>query len=114
MQITADGLTRATLARQLLLTRHRLTAPEAIGRVAGLQAQEAASPYLALWNRLDGFDAAELDAAFASHAVVKATLMRATLHAVPAADYPDFRAAMLPILRIMALNDRRFTDTATG
>ncbi len=34
-------------------------------RLVALQAQAAPSPYLALWNRLDGFDPADLDAAFA-------------------------------------------------
>jgi Winged helix DNA-binding domain len=59
---------------------------EAVRRVVALQAQQAASPYLALWNRLAGFDPADLDAAFADHAVVKATLMRITPHAVHAGD----------------------------
>ncbi len=41
-----------------------------------LQAQEAPSPYLALWNRVEAFDADELDLAFASQDVVKAQLLR--------------------------------------
>ena len=68
MRLTARRLNRAALDRQLLLRRERLPVVEAVRRVVGLQAQEPASPYLALWNRLDGFDTAELDAAFAEHA----------------------------------------------
>jgi hypothetical protein len=42
---------------------------------------------------------------------VKASLIRLTLHAVHAEDYPAFHAAMLPSLRASRLNDRRFTTT---
>jgi Winged helix DNA-binding domain len=106
MRLTARQLNRATLARQMLLRREAVDVAEA---VVALQAQEAASPYLALWNRLADFDPGHLDAAFAGHAVVKATLMRITLHAVHAGDYPAFRGAMLEILRGSRLYDRRFT-----
>jgi winged helix DNA-binding protein len=51
------------------------------------------------------------DAAFANQTVVKATLMRITLHAVHAEDYPAFHNAMLPSLRAARLSDRRFIDT---
>lgn len=98
MKITAQELNRATLSRQLLLTREPLTVPEGVRRVVALQAQHPASPYLALWNRLVGFTPAELDAAFVQRSVVKATLMRITLHAVHAEDYQVFRAAMQPTL----------------
>ena len=109
--LTVRRLNRATLARQLLLGRERLDVAEAVRRVVALQAQEAASPYLALWNRLDRFDPAGLDAAFADRAVVKATLMRITLHAVHAEDYPAFHAAMVSSLRASRLHDRRYTST---
>ncbi|HWG84579.1 MAG TPA: winged helix DNA-binding domain-containing protein, partial [Deinococcales bacterium] len=109
--VSARQLNRATLDRQLLLRRESLGVPEAVRRVAALQAQEAASPYLALWNRLTGFDAAELDAAFAERRVVKATLMRVTLHAVHRDDYPFFHEAMLGRLRQSCLGDLRFTSS---
>lgn len=106
MEVTARELNRATLARQLLLHREAVGAADAVRRVVGLQAQQAASPYLALWNRVEGFDPAELDAAFATGEVVKATLMRITLHAVHADDYPTFRQAMEPTLRAARLGGR--------
>ena len=62
MQLTTRRLNRATLARQLLLGREPLEVAEGVRRVVALQAQEAASPYLALWNRLAPFDPAGLDA----------------------------------------------------
>ena len=109
--LSARRLNRATLARQLLLGREPLDVTDAVRRVVALQAQEAPSPYLALWNRLDRFDPAGLDAAFAAQAVVKATLMRITLHAVHAEDYPAFHAAMVSSLRASRLHDRRYTST---
>src|SRR5207247_7818759 len=86
VRLTARQLNRATLGRQLLLRRKRLGVVEAARRVVALQAQEPASPYIALWNRLTDFDPADLDRAFADHAIVKATLMRITMHAVDRTD----------------------------
>ncbi|GAA2767855.1 winged helix DNA-binding domain-containing protein [Streptomyces paradoxus] len=106
MDITALELNRATLGRQLLLGREVLGAGEAVRRVVALQAQHAASPYVALWNRLAGFAPAELDAAFSERAVVKATLMRITLHAVHADDYQVFREAMQQTLYASRLGYR--------
>jgi hypothetical protein len=111
MSLTPRRLNRATLARQLLLERAAVDAPEGVRRVVALQAQQAASPYIALWNRLEAFDPAQLDAAFASGAVVKATLMRNTLHAVRSEDHPAFHAAMQPTLRGSCVHDRRFTGS---
>lgn len=109
--MTKRQLNRATLGRQLLLRREPLPVVEAVRRVVGLQAQEPASPYLALWNRVTGFEPAELDAAFADARVVKGQLLRITLHAVAAEDYPAFHAAMRHPLRASRLGDRRFTST---
>jgi winged helix DNA-binding protein len=111
MSLTARQLNRATLGRQLLLRRERLDVVDAVRRVFALQAQEPASPYLALWNRLADFDPADLDAAFAEGSVVKASLIRLTLHAVHAEHYPAFHTAMLSSLRGSRLNDRRFTTS---
>ncbi|MGH9173165.1 MAG: winged helix DNA-binding domain-containing protein, partial [Vicinamibacterales bacterium] len=111
MRLTPRSLNRSTLGRQLLLRRESLGVADGLRRLVALQAQQPASPYLAIWNRLAGFDAADLDAAFADGTVVKATLMRITLHAAHAGDYPAFREAMQPTLRAGRLADRRFTAT---
>ncbi|WP_406302273.1 winged helix DNA-binding domain-containing protein [Streptomyces sp. NBC_00885] len=109
MKVTAQALNRATLARQLLLGRESLDVQDAVRRVVALQAQEPASPYIALWNRLSGFDPAGFDLALAGLQTVKATLMRLTLHAVHAEDYRTFREAVEPTLRGSRLGDPRFT-----
>src|SRR3954471_19983172 len=111
MRLTARQLNRATLARQLLLQREPVPVVDAVHRVVALQAQSPASPYLALWNRVAGFDAAALDAAFADRSIVKASLMRITLHAVAADDYPAFQHAVVNLLRAARLNDDRFKNT---
>jgi hypothetical protein len=111
MKVTARGLNRATLGRQMLLRRERLGAVDAVRRIVALQAQEPASPYIALWNRLARFDPSDLDRAFADAAIVKGQLLRITLHAVDAADYPAFHLAMQRSLRAARLYDRRFTRT---
>ena len=85
--LTERELNRALLARQLLLRRRRLPVVRAVERVGALQAQWPPSPYLALSSRLDGFDKAALMRAVERRRLVKATLMRATLHLVSAADY---------------------------
>ncbi|GAA1936605.1 winged helix DNA-binding domain-containing protein [Streptomyces durmitorensis] len=106
MKISERELNRATLSRQLLLERAPLTVQDGVRRVVALQAQHPASPYLALWNRLATFTAAELDTVFAGRSVVKATLMRITLHAVHAEDYPAFRSALQPTLYASRLGSR--------
>ncbi|MEU2505359.1 winged helix DNA-binding domain-containing protein [Streptomyces sp. NPDC007863] len=109
--LTSQDLNRATLARQLLLAREPMAVEEAARRVVALQAQQPGSPYVALWNRVAGFDPAALDAAIEGFRLVRSTLMRITLHLVHADDYRPFRAAVEPTLRGSRLRDRRFTDT---
>jgi len=111
MRLTPHQLNRSTLQRQLLLRREQLSVVEAFGRVLALQAQEPPSPYLALWNRIERFDPAELEAAFTNQDVVKATLMRITQHAVLAVEYPLLHEAMQGTLCGSRLNDRRFRST---
>ena len=109
--VSPDQLNRSTLQRQLLLRRESVTVPEAVHRIAALQAQAPAAPYVALWNRIAELDFDAVDQAFAERLVVKASLMRITLHAVAADDYPTFHTACTSILRASRLNDRRYRDT---
>ncbi|CAA9586417.1 MAG: hypothetical protein AVDCRST_MAG18-3921 [uncultured Thermomicrobiales bacterium] len=92
-------LTASFLARQLLLERRSLPVAEAIRHLGALQAQYSPSPHIALHARLDGFQQADLEAALRDRTVVKATLMRGTLHLVAASDYAAFAAAWHPQAR---------------
>lgn len=91
---TREALTYETMVRQGLSSRRPVGVTDAVRSVLALQAQEPAAPYLALWNRIDGFDANDLDRALADGAIVKASLFRFTLHAIDADDIPWARAAM--------------------
>ena len=92
--LTLRELNRTVLLRQMLLRRERLSVVRAVERLAGLQAQSPPSPYLALWSRVEGFERRALDRALLSRRVVRALLMRATIHTVSARDLPYFDAAV--------------------
>jgi len=94
-------LNRATLARQLLLERGDLPVSEAIERVAGLQAQAPAPPFAGLWTRLRDFDPDELRRLIAAREVVRATMMRHTVHLMTTRDYLRFRGPIQPALERM-------------
>jgi hypothetical protein len=98
MTITARALNRASLVRQMLVEREPIAVTEAVRRMVAVQAQHPASPYVGLFNRVAGFDPHELDAAFTAGVVVKATLMRGTLHAVHTDEHLNFRAAIMPMM----------------
>jgi hypothetical protein len=102
--LTLRELNRATLARQLLLERARLDVPTAIHRLGALQGQRPRAPYVALAARLEGFEREDLSRALHDRTVVRATLMRETLHLVTAADYPHDAVAMAPYFRNLRAN----------
>jgi len=92
------ALNRATLARQLLLDRVELPVTEAVGRLAGLNAQDVEPPYLTLWARLAGFERDALTRALEDRAVVRGVLLRGTQHLVTAADYLAWRPLLQPVM----------------
>jgi len=92
--LTLRELNRATLARQLLLERRRLPVAVVLERLVGLQAQWPPAPYVGIWTRTTNFKRDRLERELVRGAVVKATVMRQTLHLVTPRDYALFRAAM--------------------
>src|SRR2546429_1016061 len=93
--LTLRELNRALLARQFLLKRQKVGVVEAIERLACLQGQWAPSPYVALWSRLSGFVREQLTRSVDRGEIVKATLMRATLHLVSAREYAAYSLATM-------------------
>lgn len=92
--LTLRELNRATLARQLLLDAKRLSPAKVIERLVGMQAQWPAAPYVGIWTRTTSFRRESLERELRRGAVVKATMMRQTLHLVTRRDYGLVRAAM--------------------
>jgi Winged helix DNA-binding domain len=96
-QLSSRALNRATLARQLLLRREALPAIDAVRHLVGLQAQVPHDPYTGLWSRLDGFRPEELSALLERREVVRAGVMRGTLHLVTADDCLVLRSLTQPV-----------------
>src|SRR4029077_21225957 len=92
--LTLRELNRATLARQLLLEPRRLAATAVIERLVGMQAQWPSAPYVDIWPRTTSFRRQTLERAIQSGEVLKATVMRQTLHLVTRRDYALLRSAM--------------------
>ena len=92
--LTLRELNRATLARQLLLERKRLSPTAVIEHLVGMQAQWPAAPYVGVWTRTTSFRRQALERELARAAIVKATVIRQTLHLVTRRDYGLFRAAL--------------------
>ncbi len=92
--LTLRELNRATLARQLLLERRRLSPTAVVERLVGMQAQWPPAPYVGVWTRTTSFRRGGLERDLRSGRVLKATAMRQTLHLVTPRDYALIRAAM--------------------
>ncbi|WP_372671959.1 winged helix DNA-binding domain-containing protein [Amycolatopsis kentuckyensis] len=95
--VSRQALNRATLERQLLLRRAKMSAFDAVEHLAGLQAQAPFPPYYALWARLHGFRPADLATLLESRRVVRIALMRGTVHLVTAADALAWR----PVVQVL-------------
>ncbi len=92
--LTLRELNRATLVRQLLLERKRSSPKALIERLVGIQAQWPRAPYVGIWTRTAGFRRAALERELARGTVIKAPVMRQTLHLVTPSDYALIRSAM--------------------
>ncbi len=95
---TRRELGRATLARQLLLERVAMDPLDAVRHLAGLQAQTAQTWYGALQSRLIDFDPLVLSDALEQRRVVRATLMRGTIHLVSAEDALEWEPLLHPVV----------------
>ena len=106
--LSLRALNRATLDRQLLLRRHPLTAQQAVRQLAGLQGQAPLAPYVGLWTRLSAFIPDDLSNLLTERTVVRAAVMRGTVHVLDAADFAAFRPLFSPLFAsVLGSNFRR-------
>jgi hypothetical protein len=95
--LSVRALSRATLARQLLLERAPKKVPATLEHLVGMQAQAPDAPYVGLWTRLDGFGTGQLAGLIEDRKAVRAALMRATVHLVTAKDLAALRPWVQPV-----------------
>jgi hypothetical protein len=99
MILSDRALNRALLARQMLLERRTdVSVSDAIAKLVALQAQLARPPFLALWSRLADFSREQLATPVADRKLVRATMMRGTIHLLAADDYCEWRGVIHPCL----------------
>ncbi|HEX2036936.1 MAG TPA: winged helix DNA-binding domain-containing protein, partial [Chloroflexota bacterium] len=96
--LSRRALNRATLARQLLLSRRQLPVAQAIEHLVGLQAQTPHTWYVGLWTRLEGFRPPLVADLLAERRVVRLALMRSTIHLVTARDCLFLRPLVQPVI----------------
>ena len=91
------ALSRALLARQLLLNRRNLSASATLERLVGMQAQAPNLPYVGLWSRIEGFRHEQLSSLVASKRAVRMSLMRNTIHLVTTKDALGLKPLFTPL-----------------
>jgi len=96
--LSLRALNRATLARQLLLEPSKLSAPAALERIGGLQAQWPKPPFVGLWARLANFKREDLSTVLRKRQAVRATMMRGTIHITSTKDFLATRPVLQPVL----------------
>lgn len=93
-------LNRTLLERQFLLRGSRLDRPERLASwMCGLNAQYASSAFLSAWVRVSDFSEEAFRRSILNGRMVRASLMRGTLHIVEKEDYSEWRPLMQPVLR---------------
>lgn len=96
---TPGQLNRALLDRQQLLERSTETLPMVVERMGGIQMQYAPAGYIGLWSRMRDFTRPMLTQALEQRDVIQATMLRATIHTVSAADYWPMMAGIRRVNR---------------
>jgi hypothetical protein len=90
--LTDRALNRATLMRQGLLARQKMSVVAMLEHLIGLQGQVHKAPYVGLSSRLTKFAIPDLEELLENRRAVRATLMRCTLHVVTADDFLAIRS----------------------
>ncbi len=106
--LTWEQVAAFRLARHRLLDRSESDLVRVCGEVCGVQSQLDSAGRLALWARMDTLGKGEVeDALWRTRSLVKASLMRQTLHLIPSADHALYMAALktsrvAAVLRVLA------------
>jgi hypothetical protein len=112
--LTRLALNRATLERQLLLRRAKMSPLDAIEHLGGLQAQAPFPPYFGLWARLHSFRPEHLSQLILDREVVRIALMRGTVHLVTAADALAWRPLVQVIMERDLASNTQHTPQIAG
>ncbi|MEV6103407.1 winged helix DNA-binding domain-containing protein [Streptomyces sp. NPDC051940] len=97
--LTQRTLNRTLLQRQFLLARTSAVPPyDVIRRLVAVQAQEHNWPYVGLWTRIEGFAKDDLVRLLADRSVVRATMIRRTVHLAAAEDFRWLRPTVEPVV----------------
>lgn len=96
-EISLRALNRTLLLRQHLLERTDMPAADLIQHLVAVQGQEPNWPYVGLWTRLTGFRHEELAKLLDDRTVVRATMIRRTVHLATAADFRWIYPTVRPV-----------------
>lgn len=97
LEITLEQATRFTLKSHFLTERTKNGVLRVISRISGLNSQTARAPYVSLWSRVRNFAREQFDRAlYEDKLLIKAWLMRGTVHTIPSDEYPIFQKALGP------------------
>ena len=89
------------LGRQLLNQDKRRSPADIVERLAGMNAQTKRGPVVGMWTRTAGYDHGEYVAALRRYDLVRANLMRGTVHLVTRRQYLAWRACLQPVAERM-------------
>jgi hypothetical protein len=94
--VSLKQINRSYLRRQLLLERVSMPTADAISHLVALQAQDVMPPYVGLWSRLENFDWNDLHQGLLDKSLVRATMLRSTVHLATRQDALRIIPKMLP------------------
>jgi hypothetical protein len=107
-RVNLEAISRFRLGRHHLLDEPPADAVTICRDICGVQAQVMSSAFLQLWARNHAITRADVETAlWQRRTLVKTSLMRQTLHLIPADEFPVYIAALKPsrmagALRVMA------------
>ena len=108
--LTRRELNRALLARQMLLERQPVSATQALHTLLAVQGQLPRAPFIGLWARTANFAPEDLREAIKARQVVRATMLRGTLHLMLAEDVLAFRTTLRTEMEMTMPAGKRWTQ----